>query len=211
MFLLAYIFFQLKKDYAFSYKVRDQATGDDFSHTQSQTRQATKGEYRVKLPDGRVQIVSYTADENGYKADVKYEEDDSPTSSHDPLTNQVEKPVFSNPNPINYYKSLQRDFPRSQHKLQPHNYYDSILHSNVPDGYIAVTPAPFYTVTPKQTYFSNNVNDYNHQVPQNQHIQIFSNGLFGKSTLAPSTEYYPHVLSENVDSGAYQNIYTFPR
>ncbi|XP_049818941.1 uncharacterized protein LOC109599405 isoform X2 [Aethina tumida] len=67
--------------YAFSYKVLDHLTGDDFSHRQSQNSKATKGEYRVKLPDGRVQIVSYTADKNGYKAEVKYQEDT--------VTNQV--------------------------------------------------------------------------------------------------------------------------
>lgn len=55
--------------------MRDHATGDDFSHRQSQNSKATHGEYRVKLPDGRVQIVSYTADKNGYKADVKYDDD----------------------------------------------------------------------------------------------------------------------------------------
>ncbi|XP_044758456.1 uncharacterized protein LOC123316453 [Coccinella septempunctata] len=63
-----------QKNYAFSYKVVDHLTGDDFSHTQSQNERATRGEYRVKLPDGRVQIVSYTADKNGYKADVKYQD-----------------------------------------------------------------------------------------------------------------------------------------
>lgn len=54
----------------------DQETGDDFSHSQSQNAKATNGEYRVKLPDGRTQIVSYTADNNGYKANVKYADDD---------------------------------------------------------------------------------------------------------------------------------------
>ncbi|VEN45995.1 unnamed protein product, partial [Callosobruchus maculatus] len=64
-----------KKNYAFSYKVVDSASGDDFSHSQVRTAKTTNGEYRVRLPDGRVQIVKYTADKNGYKADVRYEED----------------------------------------------------------------------------------------------------------------------------------------
>ncbi|CAG9768156.1 unnamed protein product [Ceutorhynchus assimilis] len=68
-----------KKNYAFSYKVLDKATGDDFSHQQIRSSKATNGEYRVKLPDGRLQIVSYKADKNGYKADVKYEVDPEAT------------------------------------------------------------------------------------------------------------------------------------
>lgn len=75
-FLLQYKHFsQPKKAYKFSYKVLDHLTGDDFSHTQSQDSKATHGEYRVKLPDGRVQIVSYTADKGGYKAVVTYEDE----------------------------------------------------------------------------------------------------------------------------------------
>ncbi|KAL0860071.1 hypothetical protein ABMA27_010386 [Loxostege sticticalis] len=64
------------KNYAFSYRVKDQKTGDDFSHTQQSSGSATNGEYRVRLPDGRMQIVSYTADENGYQADVRYDDED---------------------------------------------------------------------------------------------------------------------------------------
>lgn len=58
--------------------MKDQKTGDDFSHSQHSSGSATNGEYRVRLPDGRMQIVSYTADENGYKADVRYDEEKTP-------------------------------------------------------------------------------------------------------------------------------------
>ena len=71
--------FQPKQSYAFSYKVLDHLTGDDHSHKQSQEGQATKGEYRVKLPDGRTQIVSYKADKNGYNAEVTYADEEVET------------------------------------------------------------------------------------------------------------------------------------
>ncbi|CAH0718627.1 unnamed protein product, partial [Brenthis ino] len=69
------------QNYAFSYTVKDHKTGDDFSHSQQSSGSATNGEYRVRLPDGRTQIVSYTADENGYKANVRY--DDEKTDNSD--------------------------------------------------------------------------------------------------------------------------------
>merc|ERR1712190_97602 len=52
------------KPFAYQYG-RVDAQGDDG---------VVRGEYRVQLPDGRTQIVSYTADhENGYQAEVRYE------------------------------------------------------------------------------------------------------------------------------------------
>ena len=60
-------------NYAFGYSVQDDYSGDDFSHSEVRDGDKTTGEYRVSLPDGRTQIVSYVADENGYVADVKYE------------------------------------------------------------------------------------------------------------------------------------------
>merc|ERR1712038_670984 len=59
--------------YAYDYAVKDDYSKSDYSHSESRDGYKVSGEYRVALPDGRVQIVTYHADENGYVADVKYE------------------------------------------------------------------------------------------------------------------------------------------
>lgn len=59
--------------YDFAYSVRDDETGAAFGHMEQRTGNTTHGEYRVSLPDGRVQVVSYVADEQGYQAKVSYE------------------------------------------------------------------------------------------------------------------------------------------
>ena len=63
----------LPPHYNFNYGVSDDLTGQSFSHNENRDDYNTAGEYRVNLPDGRVQIVSYHADQGGYTADVKYE------------------------------------------------------------------------------------------------------------------------------------------
>ncbi|KAI5736839.1 hypothetical protein M8J76_007661 [Diaphorina citri] len=57
----------------FNYQVKDAVTGSDFGHKADSDGKTVQGSYNVALPDGRKQIVTYTADEGGYKADVKYE------------------------------------------------------------------------------------------------------------------------------------------
>merc|ERR1711936_439684 len=59
--------------YNFQYGVSDSYSGAAFSHSEDRNNYDTKGEYRVNLPDGRVQIVTYSAGPDGYVADVKYE------------------------------------------------------------------------------------------------------------------------------------------
>lgn len=57
----------------FTYTVKDVKHGNDYSHNAISDGDITKGEYKITLPDGRIQIVKYTADwKNGYKADVRY-------------------------------------------------------------------------------------------------------------------------------------------
>ncbi|KAF4514057.1 UNVERIFIED_CONTAM: hypothetical protein B566_EDAN018865 [Ephemera danica] len=61
--------------YEFRYAVLDENEGTDFSETAVADEDGViRGEYRVLLPDGRRQIVTYVADwREGYNADVQYE------------------------------------------------------------------------------------------------------------------------------------------
>ena len=53
--------------------MRDEPTYKDHSHQETSDGHVVRGSYRVALPDGRVQVVNYRADRNGYVADVTYE------------------------------------------------------------------------------------------------------------------------------------------
>ncbi|XP_068247456.1 cuticle protein 7-like [Palaemon carinicauda] len=58
----------------FEYAVKDDYKGLDFGHDSNSDGNVVTGKYYVALPDGRTQIVTYTADHyNGYQAEVTYE------------------------------------------------------------------------------------------------------------------------------------------
>ena len=61
--------------YEYGYAVLDDYSGANFEQHENRDGYATNGEYRVNLPDGRTQIVTYqVGDEySGYIADVRYE------------------------------------------------------------------------------------------------------------------------------------------
>merc|ERR1712212_1411156 len=61
--------------YQYGYAVADDYSGANFASNEKRDGYATNGEYRVALPDGRTQIVSYNVADgySGYVADVRYE------------------------------------------------------------------------------------------------------------------------------------------
>lgn len=54
--------------------MKDDYTGTNYNRQESSDGNQVTGEYRVQLPDGRMQIVTYYADwQTGFHADVRYE------------------------------------------------------------------------------------------------------------------------------------------
>merc|ERR1712168_1233463 len=61
--------------YSYEYGVADEYSGANFGQNEARDGYSTNGEYRVALPDGRTQVVTYNVADaySGYVADVKYE------------------------------------------------------------------------------------------------------------------------------------------
>ena len=61
--------------YDYGYAVNDGYSGANFAANENRNGYTTNGEYRVALPDGRTQIVTYSVldAQSGYVADVRYE------------------------------------------------------------------------------------------------------------------------------------------
>uniref|UniRef100_A0AAG5DKC2 Uncharacterized protein n=1 Tax=Anopheles atroparvus TaxID=41427 RepID=A0AAG5DKC2_ANOAO len=139
----------VKKNYVFSYAVKDSASGDDFSHTQQQqTDGAVKGSYKVQLPDGRMQIVKYVADNNGYRADVTYENE--PTGAgQGPVVSPTAGHVAPAP-PVAYETYYQRpSLLQQQQQQQQQQYHHQQYQLRPAQVYYAANPAtqipaPFY-------------------------------------------------------------------
>ncbi|XP_049539123.1 uncharacterized protein LOC125953542 [Anopheles darlingi] len=131
----------VKKNYVFSYAVKDTASGDDFSHTQQQQMDgAVKGSYKVQLPDGRMQIVKYIADNNGYRADVTYENE--PVAAVQPV------PVVSPSTPAAYGYYQMAAVGQQQQQQQQQHQQQYIINQQQRQLYYPATqsqiPAPFY-------------------------------------------------------------------
>ncbi|XP_066965732.1 cuticle protein 7-like [Macrobrachium rosenbergii] len=63
----------------FNYVVKDDYQNLDFGHKSNSDGKVVTGDYHVLLPDGRVQIVTYTAGGyNGYQAQVAYQGEAKP-------------------------------------------------------------------------------------------------------------------------------------
>merc|ERR1712106_66759 len=59
--------------YNYGYAVKDDYNFVNFNSNEQRDGYNAQGGYQISLPDGRTQIVTYTATADGYIAEVKYE------------------------------------------------------------------------------------------------------------------------------------------
>ncbi|XP_037777192.1 cuticle protein 7-like [Penaeus monodon] len=84
--------------YAFEYAVNDDYAGTHFGHSEARDGYKTEGKYFVHLPDGRVQTVTYYADETGYHPTVSYE-GTAHYDAHAAVPHHAPQPAYHAPEP----------------------------------------------------------------------------------------------------------------
>ncbi|XP_057367231.1 uncharacterized protein LOC130688275 [Daphnia carinata] len=97
------------------------------THSQKLEQGRTRGEYRIFLPDNRWQIVSYVADDDGYRATVRYE-----NGPHDILREEQSHWGFTTGSSFPNDEAARIDPlvynpitpPRIPHRFNPHNSED---------------------------------------------------------------------------------------
>ncbi|XP_074099036.1 uncharacterized protein LOC141527447 [Cotesia typhae] len=157
------------KSYEFGYAVKDSATGNDFGRQETSDGETVRGEYRVQLPDGRTQIVTYTADwRTGFHADVRYEGEATYPDQYNTGYNNNNNNNFNNYNNNPGYNN---------------NYNNQ---NNYQRGYD-------YNPGNQQGAFNNNNNNNNYQFGS-QGNQYNNNGYSGSSNTFGSAQVPPRPI-----------------
>merc|ERR1711971_645265 len=130
--------------YNYNYAVKDDYSGSIFTAAEERDNYNAAGSYSVNLPDGRVQIVSYSVSgpDGGYIADVKYEG----VASYAPV---AAKPYVPAPAPV--YKPA----PKPVYKPAPVPVYKPAPVPAIVPAYKPVAPkpvSPVYKPAPAPVY-----------------------------------------------------------
>jgi len=145
----------------FNVDVNDYYTGNKFNHGQSNDGKVTTGEYRVLLPDGRTQVVKYTADHyNGYQAEVTYEGEAKPYEAPKHTYKEPKHTYEAPSHHGNRYEAPKQTYkePKHSYKAPSHhdNRYEAPKHTYEEPRYASDYEAPSHHgnryEAPKHTY-----------------------------------------------------------
>lgn len=117
--------------YAFDYVVSDPLSYNEYGHRETSDGNTVEGEYRVLLPDGRTQIVSYyVKGDSGFVANVQYEDGniehtnyknpDLPEPPPYGFTAPIPKGPIDRPEP-SYYHQKEPKVSQLSHNLNEHH------------------------------------------------------------------------------------------
>ncbi|XP_063605542.1 cuticle protein 7-like [Penaeus indicus] len=109
--------------YNFAYAVKDQYSGNDFSHNEDSDGKNVMGTYSVQLPDGRKQTVNYKADHSqGYLAEVNYLGEAQYPHVYGPAVTFKPQPSYNpqpQPEPAPSYEPQPVEPPQPSYQPQP--------------------------------------------------------------------------------------------
>ena len=126
-----------RRPYKFGYAVNNKYSSNDYGHHETSDGNVVSGSYHVLLPDGRKQIVTYRADENGYVADVKYEVE---AKNPEPIYYQKMEesiPSIPEPEPTGYTTV---DTPSTEYPVDVTYYSTPALTQEVVTDYVEYSP-----------------------------------------------------------------------
>ncbi|CAL4109028.1 unnamed protein product [Meganyctiphanes norvegica] len=131
--------------YDYAYAVKDDYKGVDYSAKENSDGNNVVGEYRVLLPDGRTQIVTYTADHyKGFIADVSYEgEAQYPEPAPYKPVPSYKAPTPSYEAPAPSYKA-----PTPSYEAPAPSYEAPVPSYEAPSPDYGAAPAPAYASPP---------------------------------------------------------------
>ena len=133
------------RPFAYEYGVKDEYSGAYFDKKETQDEYGVvSGEYRVALPDGRTQIVTYHADhENGYVADVKYEGEPKYEPHHPKPHHPAPAPYH--PKPAPYHPPPPKPAPYHPAPVyKPAPYHPKPVYKPAPYHPAPYHPAPYH-------------------------------------------------------------------
>ncbi|CAL4179525.1 unnamed protein product, partial [Meganyctiphanes norvegica] len=121
----------------YGYSVAAEDTGTYHSRSEGRDGETVSGSYKVALPDGRVQTVTYVADDDGFRAEVTYEGDANDTPSKGPQHLMTIAPkarkqdgqYHASPIPQN---SPEEYIPNTEKKIRQHRFKTPVLRTEKP-------------------------------------------------------------------------------
>lgn len=145
------------RNYDFEWAVKDDYSGNNYGQQESrQDGKTVTGSYYVRLPDNRLQKVSYTVTpEGGYDAVVSYEGEAS-TNVHSAAPVQPSKPVTTTSKPVTVnnlepqqsvaqpirYKSTYKSAPKPYSNKSPRKYGYRTISSSAAEPVVSIVPTP---------------------------------------------------------------------